>query len=236
MTIEEIFESIIAEGRHDPGAFKCVFLCGAPGSGKSSIENRLGLRHQGLKPLNADGTKYYLEQSKRTKQVDYPAAGSATERRFGIWANNYLGLIVNTTGRNADVILRLNKQLQNAAYDTFMIYVAVDEQTARERIQSRVTHATDPMDINREVNEKYFNEAYPMVVKNVELYSTLFGENFCTIDNNGSTPDSNDFEQTRKKINKFLSTPLKPEAQQKLAGIKPRNPLNIGRKFSNLSA
>ena len=132
MNPEEIQFDILEEGIHDQNCFKAIFCCGSPGSGKTTIERNLGLEVRGLKSLNADNTMFRLKNL-RNGQIDnrdYPHAGETTEKRFNIWRNDYLGLILNTTGRNLSTISRLNTYLTNSYYDTFMLFVDVDKEIA----------------------------------------------------------------------------------------------------------
>ena len=49
-----MIEDLIDEGVYDPGTFKAVFLMGGPGSGKSTVVKKLGLKALGLKLVNTD--------------------------------------------------------------------------------------------------------------------------------------------------------------------------------------
>jgi predicted ABC-type ATPase len=227
---------ILTEGLYDPFVFKAIFICGAPGSGKSSIERRLGLEARGLKPLNADITLFRLNHwYANAKNINYAHAGATTEDRFNIWINNFLGLVLNTTGRDYTVIERLNKKLKKAFYNTFMVYIDVDENIARDRILNRQHTAQNPIDKNRIVNLDYFNLAYSSVKHNLSKYQTLFKKNFAIINNDDFNQNTEDFNIARKKINNFLMAPASLQAQNMLKGIKTKATWGIGRKFINSS-
>lgn len=222
----KISETIINEGVYDRFNFKAIFLVGAPGSGKTTIEKEFGLESRGFKQLDIDRTKLHLKTLS-----DYVKAGETTEKRFNIWANDYLGLIVNTTGRNADVIIRLNKKLKQCYYNTFMIFVDVDEKTARERIESRYINSLDPAD-KRKVDLDYFQEAYTAVNQNTELYKLLFGSYFTIVHSDDRL--ENDIDITRRKLNRFLLEPNSSEAQSIMKGVTSKPINSIGRNFPKI--
>ena len=45
---------VLDEGVNDPGIFKAIILAGGPGSGKSHVAQKLGLKTLGLKVVNSD--------------------------------------------------------------------------------------------------------------------------------------------------------------------------------------
>ena len=45
---------LLNEGVRDPGIFKAIFLAGGPGSGKSYVAKKLGLKTLGLIVVNSD--------------------------------------------------------------------------------------------------------------------------------------------------------------------------------------
>jgi len=236
MNPEEIKFDVLDEGVHDPYVFKAIFVVGAPGSGKSTIERNLGLEARGLKSLNADSTMLRLKNIRPSmNNQDYPHAGATTERRFHVWRNDYLGLVLNTTGRNLNTISKLNENLKSSYYNTFMLYVDVDEKIAKERILSRQMTTTSPEDKNRQVDMDYFNTAYSSVKNNLKQYSSMFEErNFALVRNDDFNLLAPDFEVARKKLNKFLLTPASPEAQAILKGISNKQYDGLGRRYAKI--
>jgi predicted ABC-type ATPase len=235
MQPEEIQYDILDEGIHDPYCFKSIFVVGCPGSGKTTIERNLGLEARGLKSLNADNTMLRLKNIRPSMDnKDYPHAGEATEKRFNVWRRDYLGLILNTTGRNLNTIQRLNENLKASYYNTFMLYVDVDESIARERIQSRYVNSQHPEDKNRVVDMDYFETAYKSVKNNLKSFESMFGQNFALVKNDDFNLLAPDFEMARKKLNKFLMTPASPEAQAILKGVSSNQYNGLGRNYSRI--
>lgn len=149
-----------------------------------------------------------------------------------------LGLTINTTGREPDRIKALKDELEEAGYDTFMVFVGVSKPVATTRINDRRKFATDPKD-TRPVTAAYFNAAYEAATKASSYYALLFGNQFAYIENNvpsknapveeelvteGPIEDYDDgLTVANKKLAKFLRKPLSPKAQEIIAAIKAQN-------------
>ncbi len=70
------FSQPLDEGVHDPNIFKAVFMAGAPGSGKTTVSDKL-FAGTGLKTLNVDDFYNYLRQARKTTgdpEKDYSTA------------------------------------------------------------------------------------------------------------------------------------------------------------------
>jgi hypothetical protein len=141
-----------------------------------------------------------------------------------------LGLLINTTGRDYEPLMSLNKQLKQVGYDTFMLFVDVNYDVAFHRIKDRPKHATDPAD-KREVDFDYFEKAYDSAKENAEFYALMFSNQFSYITNNVMddalvTEDeetTSEYQQSlliaSKKVNRFLKKPLTPTAQEIIAKV-----------------
>ncbi|HET8688263.1 MAG TPA: zeta toxin family protein [Methanosarcina sp.] len=194
MHLFEIFQPTIDEGINDPGIFKAIFLAGPPGAGKNTIIQKLGLQSYGLKLQDIDHTLALLKKF----NPNYQSSLDVTLRRQSLFQQQMLGLIINTTGRDSQHLMSLNKNLKEVGYDTFMLFVDVDEETALARIQNRPKFATDPRDVGRKVDLDYFYQALDASKKNSSFYALSFGDQFAYIDN--TSPNSPDIAQANKKL------------------------------------
>jgi thymidylate kinase len=122
-----------------------------------------------------------------------------------------LGLIINTTGRDAEHLMFLNNNLKKSGYDTFMLFIDVNEETALQRIKDRPASATDPRDAGRPVDIEYFNTAYRQSKNNSSYYAMQFGNQFAYVDNTAT--DNAALKAANSKINQFMAKPLTPIAQ-----------------------
>jgi shikimate kinase len=232
MFLNELFSNSIHEGIHDPGLYKAVFMAGPPGAGKNLIIHTLGLNSYGLKMMDSDEVITFL--NKETEQlpvndVGYKQATSILNRRQTIYKNEMLGLIINTTGRDYEQTINLKKSLENAGYDTFMVFVGVEKEIAKQRIKDRETSATDIRDM-RPVEKKYFNKAYRDCNRNMLFYSMMFENNFAFINNSidygprdvrGNVIDPeqkrllfNNIKSVRQQVVSFLNQPTRPVEQK----------------------
>ena len=160
-------EFMLSEGRHDKTSFKAVFLCGSPGSGKSFVSNHIlgnGKPH-GLKYINSDegfefmldkayqqtGDERYLPQNlqyvadepdvkgirKRAKSITVDPT-NLTGSKYGLGIKERLGLLIDGTGADKERIKQEKELLESLGYETFMIYVDIDYETAHKRNRQRV--------------------------------------------------------------------------------------------------
>ena len=220
MKILEI-EQPIQEGPNDPNIFKAIFLAGPPGAGKNQVVQWLGISNIGLKMQDIDHTLAFLNKGKAPATPDYARGERVTIKRQDIFAQNMLGLLINSTGRNYESLMGLNKQLKTAGYDTMMIYVDVDYDVAVNRIGHREQYATDPADKNRRVDLDYFKQAYAATKQNLDFYALMFGDHFALVTNNGNdTSLQHDLRIANKKVSRFLNKPLTSTAQSILAQYK----------------
>jgi predicted kinase len=226
MFLTEFFTPDLEEGVNDPDIFKAIFLAGPPGAGKNTVIRKLNLHNTGLKLQDFDQTLHLLQRTGLAKPMDYVKSQDATMKRQSLFLQNMLGLIINTTGRDYEQLLGLNKQLKTAGYDTFMLFVDVEYDVALSRIHDREKNATDPAD-RRPVDMEYFVDAYDNSKNNLDFYALMFGNQFAVVTNNERLieDDSADvFNQTvreaGKKVARFLRKPLTPTAQTVVAQAK----------------
>jgi predicted kinase len=240
MQLFEFFQQDLDEGIHDKGIFKAVFMAGPPGAGKNLIIRQLGLLSYGLRLQDTDRTIAYLNASRTDNKIPYNNAGyqrglDTTLRRQSMFQKEMLGLIINTTGRDPTATQKLNNQLKKAGYDTFMVFVDVEEQVASQRITQREKFATDPAD-RRPVEQEYFKSAYQDSKDNLEFYALMFGDQFAVLDNSADygemdkrgnvvNPDSRQkldllTRVAAKKVARFMGKPLSATAQEILDAAK----------------
>ena len=154
---------LLTEGVYDKGIFKAVFMAGGPGSGKSYMaQNIFGIPEKanvsvgGLRTVNSD--KQFMYMLKKygfdpTQLAQYPddvfkelgapkkAGGTglrdvAQELRV-IEKQGYMqgkqGMIIDSTGSNFQKVKKHKKELEDAGYDTYMVFVMTSLDTALKR-------------------------------------------------------------------------------------------------------
>ena len=226
MRINEVISTDLDEGVNDPHIFKAIFVVGPPGAGKNTVITELGLTGKGLKLGDVDDTLAFLQRSKRTNTADYAASLEVTKRRQSVWQQGHLGVLINTTGREADAIKQLKDSLAQIGYSTFLLFVDVNEDIAAQRIASRKASATAGRDAGREVTRDYFKSAFKQSKENIEFFALMFGSNFALVTNNEllvkGMPVDETIQRAEKKINRFLAAPLSTKAQAIIDAAKSR--------------
>ena len=202
---------IISEGVNDPHIFKALFVAGTPGAGKNTVIRDLGLNSTGLKMIDADKVIALLHKSHNDQS--YASTRNTLDKRRAMFKQQMLGMLINTTGRDYEATTAINDELKTAGYDTFMLFVEVDEQVAWSRAQDRKKYATNPVD-QRDVTKDYFDKAYPDSMRNQSLYAMEFGDNYAKVTNNEDrvVEDEETFASTianaARKIRRFLAKPV----------------------------
>ena len=198
-----IRETLLNEGVYDPGVLKAIFMAGGPGSGKSytaksilggDVDNALSTATRvGLKLVNSDPAfEHFLKKAgidpadlgKMSKE-DFAAVtigpdsprGKAKETRDkaqSMYMKGRLGLVIDGTGDDYQKIATKKKALEEAGYDTFMIFVNTSLEVAQERNAARA----------RKLPADLVDEIWNDVQQNLGRFQGLFGaENLAIVDN-----------------------------------------------------
>ena len=170
-------ELILDEGPHDPNIFKVIFLVGGPGSGKSFVAKKVQAG-TGLKIVDMDKV-YEFIMNKHNLPLDtidpniHAKASDISRRRRSHLLDGRIGLIIDGTGRNYESIKMMKNYLMSIGYDSMMIYVNTDPQTAAIRNQER----------ERKVSKEFFTKAHKVVSQNLGKFQNLFGHELLILDN-----------------------------------------------------
>ena len=206
------FEQILSEGLYDPNIFKAFFLAGGPGSGKSFVARNV-FTGTGLKLVNSD---IVLENSLRKaglslsmpdeeqyfRDILRTRAKAIVDNQIDLYVKGRLGLVIDATGRDYNIISRQFSALQLLGYDCYMVFVNTSLEVALERNAKR----------ERVVPEYITKNSWQSVQNNIGRFQNLFGlTNFVVVDNSKSEQEL--VTQTMNKVNsvvrRFLTTPIK---------------------------
>jgi adenylate kinase family enzyme len=213
----------IDEGVNDPNIFKAVFMAGGPGAGKSYIAKQM-LDGTGLRQLNSDIAFKWL-MNKTNLRLDMPddekeerdqvraRAKEMTKSQEELYLHGRLGLIIDGTGKDIAKISDINKRLKGIGYETRMIFVNTDLDTALARNQDRAKQG------DRTVDPAIATDAHKKVQNNMMAYQQQFGKkNFYVIDNSDGPPSDDrkqNFNFVWKDLRRFLNTPPSSDAAKK---------------------
>ena len=191
-------DMMLNEGVYDPGIFKVFILAGGPGSGKTFVTKSV-FAGTGLKVINSDT---YFERELKKASLSLQMPDSEEEDRkplrakakltalssLQVYMRGRLGMIIDSTGRDYDMVARHVQYFKAMGYDTYMIFVNTNLDVALERNRRR----------ERTVPEYITTKNWKETQGNMGRYQRLFGmNNFIVVDNNKS-----DFELTTLTMNK----------------------------------
>jgi len=229
---ETNFEKMLNEGVYDPGIFKAFFLAGGPGSGKTFVTgNAFG--GTGLKLVNSD-TSFERGLTKANLSIKMPdeeeyfrniirqRAKTTTGNQLDKYLESRLGVVIDATGRDYNIIQRQVNNCKVLGYDCYMVFVNTSLEVALQRNQNRP----------RTLPEYIVKTSWNTVQQNIGKFQYLFGRsNMAIIDNNKSDKElvtdtlrkASNFVRSqlmRKPNNIIAKTWIAKELQMKRLGIK----------------
>jgi len=211
------FEQFLNEGVEDPAIFKAVFLAGGPGSGKSFIVGRTGLPSLGYKVVNSDTAFEFLLNKNNIPMtpdgIFSPKGQEVRGRAKRItgnkqlrYMNGRLGLVIDGTGKDVDKVKSVRANLERAGYDTAMIFVNTDEDTALKRNRMRA----------RTLPDDQVSKMWKTIQQNIGEFQTIFGkENMLIVDNSEGKDYVKETQRAYKDIRRFTTSPIKNPKHKK---------------------
>lgn len=202
------FEQFInlTEGVDDPAIFKAVFLAGGPGSGKSFIVGKTGLPVLGMRVVNSDDAfENAMKKAGKSMTPDEifsdegqeirGRAKALTGKRQALYIEGRLGLVIDGTGKDFNKIVKQRNTLQDLGYDTAMIFVNTDLDTAIERDKMR----------DRSLGEVEVTKYWKSVQKNIGAFQTMFGkQKMLVVDNSTGKDFKKETLRAYRDIKKFI--------------------------------
>ena len=196
----------ITEGPYDPYRYKAIFFAGSPGAGKTYVARKLADVFQGLKQVNMDiifkhlMTKKNLswkmppeEEPEREKQRQ--RSKELVSKQQQSLSDSGLGLLVDSTGRIYETVEKIKNSLEDKGYETTMVFVNTDLQTALRRNKER----------ERTLPDKLIHQNFEVIEQNLGRFQRLFND-VHLIDNSESAQNTmpEQLERVEKDIRKFL--------------------------------
>ena len=139
---------VLDEGVNDPGIFKAIILAGGPGSGKSHVAQKLGLKTLGLRVVNSDNFFTMLMKKKglslkmpadefEEREAARMAAKGLKDKRLSSTIDARLGVIIDSTSGDQKKTIKIIKKLATAKYEIKVIFIETSLETAQKRNQQR---------------------------------------------------------------------------------------------------
>ena len=203
---------ILQEGVYDPGIFKAFFLAGGPGSGKTFV-TRSAFAGTGLKLVNSDaaferGLKKAGLSLKMPDSEEYfrnivrAKAKMTASTQLDTYMQGRLGLVIDATGRDINVINTQKRMLDQMGYDSYMIFVNTSLDVALERNKNRP----------RSIPEYIVTDSWNGVQRNIGQFQRIFSPNrMLIVDNNRSEKEL--VTLTLNTASKFIRSQLRSTPQ-----------------------
>ena len=214
--------SLVQLLREAQGSPKAVILAGAPGAGKGYILRGLDLG--GLKTMNVDDIYVPLlkkanvsldlknatpeERSEQAKQM--AAANKQFKGEMEQIIAGKESFILDGTAASYNTTAKLKNELDEAGYDTFMLYVYTDLERSLSQNQDRYAKSDGK---DRSLAPAIVMRTWKSVTDNLPKYEELFGNNFVAV--------ANTLDDRMQDIDKIIQKYLKPFTPQ---GPKPKTP------------
>ena len=222
----------LKEGINDKYIFKAIFLAGGPGSGKSTVIDKLfndpsskqikSLTSTGLKVVNLDQSLEYLKKKHKIpansddmtddeRSLDGKLMGKAVKiakKQLQNYLDGKLGIIIDGTGASSNALFGKKASIEALGYDTYMVYVNTTLETALERNANRP---------ERKLLDKVVERVWQKVHDNLETFKSGFGSNFMKVEADGNMIE-NLPPGTKSAVMKFLKKPV--ENKEALKWIK----------------
>ena len=212
--------SLVQLLREAQGNPKAVILAGAPGAGKGYILRGLDLG--GLKTMNVDDIYVPLlkkanvsldlknatpeERSEQAKQM--AAANKQFKGELEQVIAGRESFILDGTAASFKKTAELKSELEEAGYDTFMLYVYTDLERSLSQNQDRYVKSGGK---DRSLAPAIVMRTWKSVTDNLPKYEELFGNNFVAV--------ANTLDDRMQDIDKIIQKYLKPFTPQ---GTKPK--------------
>ena len=201
----------LSEGLYDPGIFKAFFLAGGPGSGKTFVTSS-AFAGSGMKVVNSDAA-FERNLKKANLSLNMPdeetyfrniirnRAKALTISQLDKYVDGRLGLVIDSTGRDYDMIARHHNMLQQMGYDCYMVFVNTSLEVALARNARR----------ERTIPEYITKSSWDGVQNNIGKFQRLFGmAKFIVVDNNKSDLELVTLTMNRigKLVRRFITAPV----------------------------
>lgn len=168
----------------------------------SDIAYEYLLRKNGIDPKNialiskVNPEKAFQLFSPLNPDSYFSKAKKITDSIKNAYFSGRLGLIVDGTGRNFDSIKDKKEEIEKLGYDTAMVFVYTDLETALNRNRNR----------DRQLADDVVIDTYDHTISNLKKYQSLFKNNFFLVD---TSPNKKIEDGIKKATARFVTTPIK---------------------------
>lgn len=201
----ELQKLSINESIEDKGIFKSCFMAGTPGAGKTYTINKVKSGQIEPRMVNTDKFTEFIAQQFGIAPNDISANWTAykskikslSSSQLALYINSLLPLWVDGTSSKPQSVFRRQGILKSIGYDTAMIWVDTDLETAIERNAQR----------ERNVPEDFLRDVYKRI-KNLKSYYKSEFRFFYEVNNNNGELNNDAVLEAFRKVSGFFNSPL----------------------------
>jgi len=199
----------------------CIFLSGAPGSGKTYISKQLGIPSNYI-TINIDDTyetllkksglgisaKHFGPEELSKANSILQTAKKETDSRYKTALEQRKNIIVDGTGASSKPLLKRKQELESLGYKTFMIAIYVSPTVSMERNANRERNLMPGVVLSR----------WKDYTKNIHIYRQSFGDSNFTLVNNNPKGTSQEYNAEEVKKLYFDTTTVhgKPKSKEEM--------------------
>lgn len=191
---------ILNEGINDKGIFKAISMSGTAGAGKSYVISKIS---GGVEPriVNSDTWTEFLHVKGDQWRFFEEKIKILTKEQLTLYLNSMLPLWVDGTSSSPPSVFRREGILKSFGYDTGMIWVETDLDTAIERAKIR------EQKIGRHVDEDFIKTTYDKIQKLKPYYKSHF-DFFVEVRNGEGELTEEVISKLYKSTHSFFTSPL----------------------------
>ena len=192
---------------------KAIFMAGGPGSGKSTLLKQIGAFDDKIPVVNADDHfEPMLKAAGLSLDLDHPEreirsqqgklfvqAQNAAKAQTRDLVTKMSDIIIDGTAGSLQNVRKAKERLEDAGYDTAMIYVDVPLEVSLTRNEERGKMG------GRKVKPERVEKSWQAVNKNKEAYNSLFGQHFFYFDGMAEDKDT-EVNDVKRKYKSFMSS------------------------------
>ncbi len=218
------FNDYLKESINDKLKLKVLFLCGSPNSGKSTVIKKLSyIPFQNIDMDNyiklfADKEGFDLDlrpdaPNIKQKTIIRNKSRDLAVDRMENAINSMFAIVIDGTGRDVNMILSNKKVFEDWGYDTAMLFMDIDLETALLRNTKR----------DRKVPEHVIIKAHDNLLRNVSIYKKEF-KNFWFYNSLNDTNETQ-FKIVEKGVRDFFYSPVQNIKGQEILSYLTKNKL-----------
>ena len=173
-------------------------MAGSSASGKSYVISKISSGQIEPRIVNTDTwTEFFKAYSSESWAKNMDKVRHLTKKQLVLFLNSMLPLWIDGTSSNPSSLMRRNGILKSIGYDTSMIWVDINLDTALKRSEER----------ERPVPPETIREIYKKIEKLKPYYTKDF-DNFMVIDNNEGELTDKAILKAFKKMKRFFDAPI----------------------------